>query len=164
MHPHADPIKIGISIFWFFRDNPIVLCLLLFPLTRRGFLCQKEEWYLSELKTCTTAEEKKNHIHPDVIFKKHVLQFFLAKQREVGSNILKLCTFLSYIALLALPCIFWMCVWILAGHVLFFRFPQLSSHLVHFLWHFPITVATVPASKFNSEYTEHGSLFWKATI
>lgn len=67
----------------FFRDNPIVLCLLLFPLIKCGFLCQKEEWYLSELKTCTTAGKKKrNHIHPDVIFKKHVLQCFFRPNKE----------------------------------------------------------------------------------
>lgn len=50
--------------------------------------------YMSELKTCTTAWRKKNHIHPDVTSKKHMLMF--SSQTKSGSVWYSQTTRLSY--------------------------------------------------------------------
>jgi len=157
MHPHVDPIKIGISIVCLFRDNPIVLNARLFPLIKCGFLCQKD-WYQSVLKTCTTTNKQiKKKLQSSRCYIQETWFFFKPnKKRIILSNILKLLFFPT--ALLSLLHYFWMCV----NSCSTYHFLSISTIILSF-GSFSMALSYT-AAKVKSEYTEHGSVFWKAII
>jgi len=112
----------------------------------------------SVLKTCTTTNKKTNKkkLQSSRCYIQETWFFFKPnKKRIILSNILKLLFFPT--ALLALLHYFWMCV----NSCWTYHFLSISTIILSF-GSFSMALST--AATVKSEYTEHGSVFWKAII